>query len=51
MAIIPAATDQLLEIGTRVEVLVVWREVVEDLGCGVDTCGCEAYTWLLSYVS
>jgi hypothetical protein len=46
MAIIPAPTDQLLEISAWVEVLVVGREVVEDFRCGMDTGRREAYAFL-----
>lgn len=42
MALFPAAADELLEVGTRINLLVVWREVVEQLGRGMDARRCQA---------
>jgi hypothetical protein len=42
MAVIPAATDKPLEIRARIEVLITRRQIIEDLGRGVDTGGREA---------
>jgi hypothetical protein len=42
MAVTPPTTDELFEIGTSIDILVIGRKIVQDFRCGMDTFRCEA---------
>jgi hypothetical protein len=41
MTVPPPATDEFFKIGACIQILVVWRQIVEELGRSVDTCRCK----------
>lgn len=41
MTVSPPAADEFFEIGACVQILVVRRQIVKELGRSVDTCRCK----------